>query len=74
MLPCSVSHAALSTLAIGFPGGWELAVVLVILLLLFGSRLPGVMRNLGQSVVQFKKGINDSDEEGDDDRNAESQP
>jgi sec-independent protein translocase protein TatA len=38
-------------------------IVLVIALLLFGSRLPGVMRSLGKSVTEFKKGINDIDEE-----------
>lgn len=37
---------------------WELIVVLVVLLLLFGSRLPSVMRSLGRSATEFKKGMN----------------
>lgn len=41
----------------------ELLIFLVIALLLFGSRLPGVMRSLGKSVTEFKKGINEVDEE-----------
>ncbi len=41
---------------IGFGGPWELIIVLAILLLLFGHRLPGVMRSLGRGVVEFKKG------------------
>ncbi len=32
-------------------------VVAVIVLLLFGNRLPQVMRSLGQGVVEFKKGL-----------------
>jgi sec-independent protein translocase protein TatA len=35
----------------------HLIIILVILLLLFGSRLPGIMRNLGSSVSEFKKGM-----------------
>ena len=41
----------------GAPGPVELIIVGVILLLLFGNRLPGVMRSLGQGVVEFKKGV-----------------
>ena len=44
-------------------GTWELVVVLVVLLLLFGSRLPSVMRGLGKSVTEFKKGMNEITEE-----------
>ncbi len=41
----------------GLPGGWEWALILVIGLLLFGRRLPEVGRSLGQSIVEFKKGV-----------------
>lgn len=44
-------------LGLGFPGGWEWIVVAAIALLIFGKRLPEVGRALGQSIVQFKKGI-----------------
>ena len=47
-------------------GPTELIIVAVIMLLLFGNRLPGVMRSLGQGVVEFKKGIQGIDEESDD--------
>ncbi len=40
--------------------GWtEMLVVGVILLLLFGRRLPEVGRSLGQGIVEFKKGLKD---------------
>ena len=41
----------------GIGSGWHLLIVLVIVLLLFGNRLPSVMRNLGRGVTEFKKGI-----------------
>lgn len=41
----------------------ELIVIALIMLLLFGSRLPSVMRNLGRGVTEFKKGIKSTDEE-----------
>lgn len=38
-------------------GPFQIVVVLLVVLLLFGSRLPGVARSLGQSIVEFKKGV-----------------
>ncbi len=38
-------------------GHWELVIVAIIVLLLFGNRLPSVMRSLGRGVVEFKKGV-----------------
>jgi sec-independent protein translocase protein TatA len=35
----------------------------VIAVLLFGSRLPSVARSLGKSIVEFKKGMNDLQDE-----------
>jgi sec-independent protein translocase protein TatA len=51
---------------VGFIGGIgmpELLIVGFIVLILFGSRLPSVMRSLGQGVVEFKKGVQGVDEE-----------
>jgi len=44
-------------------GPTELLVVGLIALLLFGNRLPSVMRSLGKSVTEFKKGIDEVEEE-----------
>ena len=44
---------------------WQWVIVLVVVLLLFGNRLPGVARSLGAGITEFKKGLKDgNDKEG----------
>ena len=38
-------------------GHWELIAVLIVFFILFGHRLPSVMRSLGRGVVEFKEGM-----------------
>ena len=38
-------------------GTVELIIVAGVILLLFGSRLPRVMRSLGEGIVVFKRGV-----------------
>jgi len=40
-------------------GTTELLIGLTVAFLLFGNRLPGVLRSLGTSIKEFKKGIDD---------------
>jgi sec-independent protein translocase protein TatA len=52
---------------IGMPGPLELIILALIILLLFGNRLPSVMRSMGRGVIEFKRGvqgIEDDIEEG----------
>ncbi|HEX6960826.1 MAG TPA: twin-arginine translocase TatA/TatE family subunit [Lacipirellula sp.] len=44
-------------LAFGTPGPMEMLIVGMVVLLLFGNRLPSVMRSLGVGITEFKKGI-----------------
>lgn len=44
--------------------GWQLIIVLVLILLLFGAkRIPTLMRSLGKSVHSFKQGMADAEAE-----------
>lgn len=45
-------------------GPTELLIVGVIVLLLFGSRLPKVMRSLGEGIVEFKRGVQGIEDHG----------
>lgn len=42
---------------LGSFGPWEMAILAGVCLLFFGNRLPSVMRSLGKSVTEFKKGV-----------------
>lgn len=43
----------------------ELVIISMVSLLIFGNRLPSVMRSLGKSVTEFKKGVAGIEEEVD---------
>ena len=53
-----------SMLATWIPQGWDLIILLVIVLILFvAKRLPELARGLGQSVNEFKKAKEEFDKE-----------
>lgn len=45
----------------------ELLIILVIAVLVFGSRLPKIARSLGQAQNEFKKGASEGHKADDDD-------
>ncbi|HVR33289.1 MAG TPA: twin-arginine translocase TatA/TatE family subunit [Acidimicrobiia bacterium] len=51
------------------PRGQELIVILVVLVLLFGARkLPELARSLGASAKEFRKGVQEGNEESSEDK------
>lgn len=50
-------------LAITMPGPFEMILLAGLGLLFFGKRLPDVGRSIGQTVVQFKKGLSEVKDE-----------
>jgi sec-independent protein translocase protein TatA len=57
---------------IGGLGMQELIIILVILLLLFGStRLPQLAKGMGKSIREFKKGIGEGEDEAELERDRE---
>ena len=49
----------------GMPGPLEMLIIAAIILLLFGNRLPSVMRSLGKGIVEFKKGVQGIEDDDD---------
>ena len=51
-------------LFLGSLGGQEIIIIALVILLLFGGKkIPELMRGLGKGVSQFKKGMNDIEQE-----------
>jgi len=51
----------------GMPSWMEFLLFGAIFLLLFGSkRIPGLMRSLGSSIVEFKKGVSGAESDDPD--------
>lgn len=47
-----------------FPGGWELVVIVLVILLLFGAKkIPELAQGLGKGIKEFKKATNDVTDE-----------
>lgn len=45
------------------PGIWQIAIVAVVIIVLFGrGRISGMMGDLGKGITSFKRGLKDSDE------------
>lgn len=44
--------------------GWEIPIILLFILILFGGKkIPEFMRGLGKGINSFKKGLNDLEED-----------
>ncbi|WP_221932531.1 twin-arginine translocase TatA/TatE family subunit [Carboxylicivirga sp. M1479] len=55
------------------PGGPEIILIVLALLLLFGGRkIPELMKGLGQGMKEFKKARNDDGKKSDGDTNGEA--
>ena len=53
-------------------GHWEILLIVLVIFILFGHRLPSVMRSLGRGVVEFKEGLagTTKEEPGDEKKDA----
>ena len=53
----------LHTIGIAWPGPFEMILLAGLGLLIFGKRLPEVGRNIGKGIVEFKKGLKETETE-----------
>lgn len=68
-----MSSLALPPIAVFGLGGSELMIILVIILLLFGgAKLPALAKGLGQSVKEFKKAAKENDEDEKSDKKSDA--
>jgi sec-independent protein translocase protein TatA len=53
----------MNTLFAGMMGGWEIVLILAVVVLLFGAKkLPELAKGLGQGIKEFKKSASGGDE------------
>lgn len=53
----------LSYLLLGMPGGYELILIVLVLLLIFGGKkIPELMKGLGKGMTEFKKAKKEMDD------------
>jgi len=52
-----MNHALNYLMIISAPGPFEILVILIVAILIFGKRLPEIGRSMGKSLVEFKKGL-----------------
>ena len=58
---------------LGIPGIWQIGIIAVIILLLFGGKkVPELMKGLGSGIKEFKKGISEDDKEDSKESSKES--
>lgn len=53
----------MNTILLGVVGPWQIALVIAVVLLLFGGKkIPQLMRGLGSGINEFKKGMKEGAE------------
>ena len=56
-------NSLLNPVLAGMFGGWEMLLILAVVLLLFGAKkLPELAKGLGKSIKEFKKASEDTEE------------
>lgn len=59
---------------LGIPGPWQVILIVLVVLLLFGGRkIPELMRGLGQGMKEFKKATKDDKSEPEEKKELEKE-
>jgi sec-independent protein translocase protein TatA len=60
------------SILLGIVGPWQVIVILVVVVLLFGGRkIPELMKGIGEGIKEFKKATKDETEEVDKNKKIE---
>jgi sec-independent protein translocase protein TatA len=52
------------SIILGVPGYWQIILIVLVVLLLFGGKkIPELMKGIGRGTREFKKGLNTDDED-----------
>ena len=54
----------INSVLLGFVGPWQVVIILIVVVLLFGGRkIPELMKGIGQGMKEFKKATKEEEEE-----------
>jgi sec-independent protein translocase protein TatA len=57
----------LANILVGMVGPWQIGIIVVVVVLLFGGKkIPELMKGVGQGINEFKKGLNSDEKEKED--------
>ena len=57
----------INSILLAVPGAWSIILIIVAILLLFGGRkIPELMKGIGQGMKEFKKATKDDEKKEDD--------
>ncbi len=57
----------MNTILLGFIGPWQIALIVAIVLLLFGGKkIPQLMRGMGSGIKEFKDGMKEGEQGAED--------
>ncbi len=52
------------SIILGMPGYWQIILIVLVVLLLFGGKkIPELMKGIGRGTREFKKGLNTDEED-----------
>ena len=53
----------MNTILLGFIGPWQIALIVAVVLLMFGGKkIPQLMRGMGSGIKEFKDGMKEGEE------------
>lgn len=62
----------ITSILLGIVGPWQIILIVLVVLLLFGGKkIPELMRGLGKGVREFKEGINPDENKKKDEESVE---